>query len=178
MSSVDELTATTAGSGRALGFGCVECRTGAATPLHESRHAATWTPVAHGRHAALRLILRQHSHFPVIRLLLAAFRQATDGPLVAGTDNTAPQQTVGLVKQWNQSPAEFALLSGAAQLADQIERLLQCADQVALLYSGALSNVGQVEPLGPGQGNTVEIDHQRTRHLESVTLLLAQHAAV
>ena len=65
-----------------------------------------------------------------------------------------------------------ALLRGAAQLADQVERLLQRADQVALLQARALGDVGQVVAFGPGQRHAVEVDRQRPRHLQARDALL------
>src|SRR5947209_3403568 len=148
-----------------------------AAPFDERGNPPPRATVADGGHR-LRVIVRQQADLPVIVWFLADVRQTAHRPLVTRLHDAASQQPIGLVEQRDEIGAKWPAECGAAQLVDQVQRLLQRADQVTLLQPRALGDAGQVLAFGPGESHAVEIDRQRPRHLQTVTLLLAQHATV
>src|SRR5947209_10170759 len=119
-------------------------------PLDERGHPPPRATVADGRHR-LNVIVRQQADLPVIVGFLADVRQTAHRPLVTRLHDAASQQPIGLVEQRDEVGAKWPAQSGPAQLADQVQRLLQRADQVTLLQPRALGDTGQILAFGPGE---------------------------
>src|SRR6185295_18730380 len=99
-----------------------------------SAEGARRAPIARTELSALlAFIVEDDRYVPIDLLRFVRVGEAADRPAIASLDHAAAQQRVGFVQQRHEPGAQRPLQRCAAHLADQVERLLQCADQVTLL---------------------------------------------
>lgn len=123
-------------------------------------------------------VLVEDGHLPLFSLANFFVGQPADRPLVARLDNPSSQQPIGFVQRGHNWSSDRTSERGPANLTDQVKRLLERADQVALLDARAARDIGQVLSLRPSERQPVEVRRQRPRDLQAAPVLLPQHPTV
>src|SRR5207245_1962761 len=86
--------------------------------------SSAWMALALAWRPKCAVFVGKHADLPVGLILhFVRVRQAADCPLIAGADHSATQQPICFVQERNQACAKRTLLRGAAELANQVERL-------------------------------------------------------